>query len=425
MKATRALRWCAVAVALLAANATPAVDLHGYLRSGIGGNGKGGGQVCFALPGNEFKLRLGNECETYAELDFAQSLYKDKSGIEFVYDGMLAYVSNGQQDFESLKDSGRDIALRQNWIGAKLPQLNNATIWVGKRYFHRNDVHIIDFFYFDPSGYGAGIEDVDVAGYFKLAFTLFENGAYSAKSLWRPEIRVYGIALPMDGNLEVALTLGFVSDQDKNKAANRAKVSPWATVQWFQPILGGFNKLAFGIATEPVASMNPYPTTDASSFARQWRIVEMLVFQPIPQLSGMLTFVYQDKREVYGDTGAGNNAKSWSIGVRPVFHVNDYFKVQLEAGYQSLTPFLPANAETRSLWKVTLAPTLSPAPGPGGAFFVRPELRVFATVAGWNDASQNAGIVGQSASCVEATSTSAFGCDKTGVTFGAQLETWW
>jgi maltoporin len=118
--------------------------------------------------------------------------------------------------------------------------------------------------------------------------------------------------------------------------------------------------------------------------------------------------------------------------VRPAWHFNEYFKVNLEVGYQTLEPKVAyasggpyASTDRRNLLKVALAPALTPAPGPAGAFFTRPELRVFATYAKWNDAAQDAGIVGQGAACDEATITSAFGCDTHGFTFGAQLETWW
>ena len=48
-------------------------------------------------------------------------------------------------------------------MGAKnLPFATSATFWIGNRYYKRHDVHMADFFYWDPSGEGAGIEDVDI-----------------------------------------------------------------------------------------------------------------------------------------------------------------------------------------------------------------------------------------------------------------------
>src|SRR5207245_8903967 len=113
----------------------------------------------------------------------------------------------------------------------------------------------------------------------------------------------------------------------------------------------------------------------------------------------------------------------------PALQLNDYFKIELEGGYTSVTPKDNAsgggNTDTRSLFKASVVPTLMIAPGPGGSYFTRPVLRLFATVAAWNDAAQGAGIAGQSAACNAATTTSAFGCDKAGFTFGAQVEAWY
>ena len=57
----------AIAAGILSAQAG-AVDFKGYARSGIGWTGSGGEQQCFQATGAQSKYRLGNECETYAEL---------------------------------------------------------------------------------------------------------------------------------------------------------------------------------------------------------------------------------------------------------------------------------------------------------------------------------------------------------------------
>ncbi|MEL3672312.1 carbohydrate porin [Escherichia coli] len=54
-----------------------AVDFHGYARSGIGWTGSGGEQQCFQTTGAQSKYRLGNECETYAELKLGQEVWKE------------------------------------------------------------------------------------------------------------------------------------------------------------------------------------------------------------------------------------------------------------------------------------------------------------------------------------------------------------
>ena len=66
----------AVAAGVMSAQAM-AVDFHGYARSGIGWTGSGGEQQCFQTTGAQSKYRLGNECETYAELKLGQEVWKE------------------------------------------------------------------------------------------------------------------------------------------------------------------------------------------------------------------------------------------------------------------------------------------------------------------------------------------------------------
>ena len=66
----------AVAAGVLSTQAM-AVDFTGYARSGIGWSGSGGEQQCFKATGAESKYRLGNECETYAELRLGQEIWKE------------------------------------------------------------------------------------------------------------------------------------------------------------------------------------------------------------------------------------------------------------------------------------------------------------------------------------------------------------
>jgi len=75
----------------------PDIDFTGYARSGIGNTASGGDQACFRANGAGAKYRLGNECETYAELGLGSTLYEegDKS---FYFNSMVGYFSNQLND---------------------------------------------------------------------------------------------------------------------------------------------------------------------------------------------------------------------------------------------------------------------------------------------------------------------------------------
>jgi maltoporin len=192
--------------------------------------------------------------------------------------------------------------------------------------------------------------------------------------------------------------------------------------------LGGFNKLALQYAVGTIAPMSAYPEPQNSGRAASWRIVEQLAFQPNAQWSGMVAAVYEDITGRYGGPSTGdawNSFTTWSLGARPSYHLNDYVQFQLEAGYQSFTP-KGAGQKESTLTKITFAPTISPPPGPGGAYYTRPELRLFVTYASWNKAmaSNLQGWNSVYYSGPNGGPSSVFATDTSGLTFGAQVETW-
>lgn len=70
----------------------------------------------------------------------------DKS---FYFDTNVAYSVAQQNDWE-----GTDPAFREANVQGKnlIEWLPGSTIWAGKRFYQRHDVHMIDFYYWDISG---------------------------------------------------------------------------------------------------------------------------------------------------------------------------------------------------------------------------------------------------------------------------------
>lgn len=399
----KAMKLLPLAAALfgLASSSAMALEFHGYLRSGVGSNSKDGSQVCFQLPGAYAKYRLGNECENYAELAFDHELFSAKDGVSFTYHGMLAYVSNQQQDYESLKGDGRDIALRQNWIEVKnLDFLNGGTLWAGKRYYERQDVHINDFFYWDTSGYGGGVQNVN-AGPVKLSYALMRNTSSQTNATTRHDFRVGGINTNPGGDLTVGVQFNRADSSESGKQNNGDSI----TLQHFQGnFLGGYNKFAIQYFKGSASNGSlAYPDNGTPDDKKTWRIVESLQWQMGKDFTGMGTIVYQDKKDDY---------KWTSFGVRPVWHFSDYVKLQFEYGHDEVKP---VGQTARKLDKFTIAPTVVA----GRGFWARPELRAFVTFAKWNDEARDqwggvAGGVG-----------GVFGSATSGRTIGLQAEAWW
>ncbi len=142
--------------AFAATAAIPTIDFHGYMRAGVGVSGDGS-----EAEWQKNKLgRLGNESDTYGELELGSEVYK-KDDVSFYLDSMVSMVSDGSNDNETTLNDDAQFGLRQLNLQIKglIPGDPNAVIWGGKRYYQRHDLHIIDTKYWNISGSGAGVEN--------------------------------------------------------------------------------------------------------------------------------------------------------------------------------------------------------------------------------------------------------------------------
>jgi maltoporin len=295
---------------------------------------------------------------------------------------------------------------------------------------------MIDFFYWDVSGPGAGVEGLDVK-IGKLAVSVFNN-RNGDRQMWRPELRLYDVDIGL-GKLAFGYSAFYDSSPDSSAPAAvadkaifdaRAKLSNWLNAQWSVVMLGGRNNLTVQWGNGSATPLSSYPSWDRSTDSSQFRLVEDLVINPSDSWTLGASATYADYKLRYSDrpadaTAAWNQGTQWGLGARPIYHINDVFSVALEVGYNSVTP-KEGTTDARTMVKATPAFLIHPPAGLGGAYFTRPELRFFATYASWNDASQAAGAFGQgSCAATGAAAGSVFSCDSNGLTIGAQAEAWW
>jgi maltoporin len=150
---------------------TQGFTFNGYFRAGYGVNGNGDTMEAFKAPGAGSKYRLGNEAETYIETDFGYTFPELDlpSGTEFQVHFMPAFVLQNSRD-----DARSDISVRQAYGSAKgvWKAQPEASFWAGQRYYDRFDVHMTDFYYLDMSGFGGGVEGIDV-GFGSLSVAWF------------------------------------------------------------------------------------------------------------------------------------------------------------------------------------------------------------------------------------------------------------
>ena len=397
---------CIASLCLLAPLSASALEFAGYLRSGVGNSLNGGKQSCFKLPGAEAKYRLGNECEQYAELELRQDVYSFDDGSVLSVDGMASLYNqyDRQLTFQGDNGAARLPQLYAQW--SNLPSLNGGSLWAGRRYYKRNDIHISDFYYWNQSATGAGIEDVLIGG-LKYSYALSrKDNLYQENYVTRHDFNVAGFNTNPGGELEFGLS--YLDKPERTDAH-----SGWAiTAQHVQSeFLGGKNKLAVQYGEGSGTGLGYTGDYRLDNSSKRYRIVEFFDWQLTPRFGGQIEAVYQ--KDFRPD---GGNQEWLSLGVRPAYAITEQFKLVTELGHDQVK----AADGTRKLSKFTFAPTWSPK-GPG--FWTRPEVRLYYTYASWNAAAQRAANELDAGSALS--DTGSFGTARHGSNAGLQVEYWW
>lgn len=393
-----------LSVLLFPLTSVNAFEFSGYLRSGIGYSENGDTQTCFGLDGAKSKYRLGNECEQYVELTGAQDLYTFKDNSTLAIKGTLAYY----QDFGNEDDfSGENYA---KWAEAyvmwnNISHLNGANVWAGRRFYNRNDIHISDFYYWNQSGTGFGIDNFK---YNDLAYSYVfsrKDDFLQEKPINRHDFTVGGFNTNKDGTLTVGISyIPNINELDTHSGTS-------FTVQHKQKWGSVNNTFAVQYGYGPGTGLSYTGDTTLSSEDKSWRIVEFFDAQLTDRFSTQAELIYQnDKREI-----SENDQEWFSAGIRPVYAFTDQFKLVGEFGFDSVK-----RDDTSTLTKFTVAPTWSPK---GKGFWDRPEVRLYYTYATWNKAAQKrADLVNPDSTL---SSTGNFGTSRNGSNFGMQVEYWW
>jgi len=410
-----------------------AFEFHGYFRSGYGLDSEGGQQVAFQAPGAEAKYRLGNEAEAYAELIFVdnwlnpdQDPDKAWAKAEFMIE---ANTTNSTSYANFPSGIGNDqFRFREAFIqmGNVIESQPNAKFWAGERYYRRQHVDINDFYPLDLSGYGGGVEDLDIKfGKMAVAFLsgarpdiVTQNGVLAKSNI---DVRVYDIKGPLGlwagwfdyatskGGQVAAASVSVPSGAIIPTTSGYAFGVGHQRLEWH----GGFHAFSFqygaGAASNfssngaGVVIPNPYLYLEKS---RNILITEQMLFQPNDRFAINPIFIYQRTRDGVPQHGWNE----WvSFGARPEIFLTKYLSLAVEGGFDhTKNPNAPGQYDAW-LRKITFAPQI----GAGRKYYSRPVLRAFVTYANWSD-----GLKGYVGGVPYRNRTQ-------GLTYGVQAEHWW
>lgn len=409
---------------------TSGFTFNGYFRAGYGVNSNGDTMEAFKAPVAGSKFRLGNEAETYIETDFGYQFPElDLSpGTEFAVHFMPSFVVENSRD-----DVRSDISVRQAYGTAKgvWAAQPEATFWAGQRYYDRYDVHMTDFYYLDMSGFGGGVEGIDV-GIGKLAIAWFGGSIddYSSDAseelketnnknsldirlsdidlpggkgmVWLDLAHSDDLTSPNGNNVNVSSTtgaaVGVLYETDLicgGRSRTMAQYGVGAAAN-FRSTQSDYSFLALPDDADPALEVDP---DDAWHF----RLTQDIIYQPNDSWGMQGTIVWDEV-----DVGTESDSRNtWiSGGARAQYNLNDYFSLALEGGVDHVDTFDGING---NLYKITFAPQITP----GRDVMSRPALRLFATYAAWDDELE--GYV----------APNSYGMDTDGFSFGVQVEAWW
>lgn len=400
---------------------TKGLTFHGYLRSGFGVNGKGGSQEAFQAPGADAKYRLGNETETYGEAAFANQFNLTDKGPDF---RLLIRASFTNGYLSNWYSSGTRFCLRESFIEAgNFDWYPDATFWAGQRFYRRRDIHINDFYIFDMTGYGGGVEEI---GFFpsnaKLAMAYFggssddyefdDVGSVAKNTL---DIRLYDLDVPLGkGTIWVAPSMVKGGSYTVENADNEDITQEYDTTAGFAVgcihkrlfSKGGYNEVTVQYGKGTGSDFTPKvqsPTMELSD-AWQCRVTESAVIQQWEHFSMMGDMIYQIK-----DNGSTDDSRiTWvSAGLRPIYNITKHTALAFESGIDWVDNG-PEDCEGM-LCKFTVAPELRM----GKAFLDRPVLRLYCTYSFWGNGFK--GKVGGE----------PYEDDTSGIAAGIQGEAWW
>jgi maltoporin len=372
-------------------------------------NVSGKSRQCYGI--GELKYRLGNECDFYGEFQLAQAIKADGVDVNAVL--MTNYYSPATESDKS-SNPADNFGIEQAYVEMKgvdiAPQ---ALFWMGKRR-DRDDVHIVDTFFTNMSGVGAGVENLDL-GFAKFGFSGYKSDSPAKyvngdaqhidtiggnNGVARLHAQLYNIPVNPDGKLRLVATYSRGDSQGGIKGQNGYGLNVEHVQDKF---FGGGNHIWLQVADGSTDINQGISDNGAhGSGYKVWRVVESPSWQ-IGSFGGQAIAMYQHNKAPGTDT----SSNYWTVGGRGSWGLTQNLKWLTEIGYSNLKP---EGGKNEGVTKVTIGPALSTGPD----FWKRPELRLYVTYADYNKAA-----------AADTANNYGMPADKTSaVSYGAQVEIW-
>ncbi|MFC1236699.1 maltoporin LamB [Vibrio sp. F74] len=401
-----------ISTLLMSVNAIAENDMSyfGYIRGGVGMSLNNGQDVQY----NKNQLgRLGNENDTYGEWGIKHEAYNE-NGVSFDVESMIAAYSDGSTGWETTEDDDLKVVLPQINVQATglLSSAPEATMWAGKRYYQRHNVDLADFYYWNISGSGAGIENID-----------FDNGKLSVAWIRTDsdevldtgnnsndlnvnsfDVRFSDIELWNHASLEIGGNYAFTNESSEYE--QDIKNGALINIELTQNIGSGVNKTVFQYGTEGYGKTiaeygdGSWYGAGAKEGANAYRIINWGVVEVGSNWEVGHQLVWSSSVDDISDDQT-EDITYLSTVIRPVYKWNENLKTLVEMGYFEKTGI---SGEKDSGSKLTIAQAWTA----GLSYWARPEIRFYGSYFTDNE------------------NKNAFGNGKdTEINLGVQAEVWW
>lgn len=416
----------------MAAPAFAGFEFHGYGRAGVIINGEGGKAQQSSMDGGVFNInsatspylyspgRLGNETTNYLEAVLTNTF---KAGT--VNGATTVRLKSKDQNYNAWGNSETTTVRELYSELSNLPFAPKATVWAGKRFYGREDVHVNDFFIKILDGTGAGIMNLEAGpGLIDAAFICSGDAGNAPNEAATKENKIgvmvqktldlrYKGLKALGGEFDGEVTIQSLPGENSSGNDSGFALAAGYGRKDFFGVTPGFSKVDIQYGTGLGAGLQDASTWWYNKDASNLRLTAYGVSEMGDKVKTMASLMYQTGENMHDGTANALNKKGSSLGftVRPEYHFTRNFALVGEYGMLDvLNNEYGWNTDKEGmLHKLTIAPTITLD---DSSFWTRPQLRAFVTYATWD--SKLKGAVG-GADIANATS---------GTTYGVQMETW-
>ena len=458
------------------------VFFNGYLRSGVSAKN------ITTDDGNVAKLgRAGYENNTYGEISLGSNVAKvddtvwtinttmsfkayynrDYQPLENSYNSSDATYSESEKDNDgnpkavySDKNYAETFqyAFRQAYLNVKglFDWDKDANVWIGKRYYRR-DSYLTGIEYFNISGFGAGIQDLQ-AGDGKLSLAWFRRDDsddnykfdnYSQDQLYKikrgmASLHIFDVQynMPLWSDASFLIDATYLVPQRDAYTNHYNGIRPKYDygngsilgLELTQGMLGGFNKTVLTIAHGSNARWGNFgfdswiDRSGASDSATRWSLRNFGDIKLSDNI-GLAHHVYGYYVSGFDHNITGDDTyKGFNVIVHPYFKLTKMTKIYADVGaYAESTNYTDGTGKTSQGQRYTLGYAISPD---SMNFWSRPEIRIYATYLHGNDNSMNFqgekyGDVFVAEDKKTGKTENVSGKQTSAFNFGVMFEAWW